>query len=116
RTAAALWRFWQGRGHIEEGRLQLERLLEARSGSEAAQAGARLTVARCAWLQGDFDTLRRSVEASMPVHRKLEDAYSVAFALTILGAATSAQGDHEQGQALLAEAPPTARAAGDSWR
>ena len=32
RTAAAIWRFWQQRGHLSEGRARLERLLAMPSG------------------------------------------------------------------------------------
>ena len=115
RLGAALWRFWQVRGHLDEGRQQLERLLARREGSPAARALAQLTVGRCAWLQGDFEAAERSLATSLPVHRKLGDAYSVAFALTVLGAAKGTQGDDEQAQALLGEALAVARAAGNEW-
>jgi predicted ATPase/DNA-binding SARP family transcriptional activator len=114
RTGAALWRFWQVRGHAGEGRRQLERLLAGRAGSARARAAAQLTVGRCAFLDGDFETLEWSVAASGPVHRKLGDAHSLAFALFILGAAKAAQGD-DQAFELLAEALTVARAAGDRW-
>jgi len=115
RTGAALWRFWQVRGHADEGRMQLERLLDRRGGSHAARAAAQLSVARCAFLQGDFEALQRFADASMRVHRRLGDDHSLAFALTILGAATGTRGDHERGQALIHEALSIARRSGDAW-
>jgi predicted ATPase len=115
RTGAALWRFWQVRGHSGEGRQQLERLLARRAGSAGARAAAQLTVGRCAWLDGDFATLKRSAAASLPVHRKLGDTHSVAFALMILGAAKGTQGDVEHALALLAEAVTLARTGGEVW-
>ena len=115
RTGAALWRFWQVRGHIEDGRTRLERLLDTDSGSTAARAAAQLTVARCAFIQGDFGALQRYAEACIPVHRDLGDAHSAGFALMILGAATGTRGDTVRGVALLHEAVALSRASGDRW-
>jgi predicted ATPase len=115
RTGAALWRHWQVRGHSGEGREQLGRLLAGGRGSPAARAAAHLTVGRCAWMEGDLEMVERSVAASLPVHRELGDTYSVAFALTILGAVRGTHGAHDQARELLAEALAVARTAGDAW-
>ena len=115
RTGAALWRFWQIRGHTEEGRAHLERLLDAGVGPGAARAAAQLTVARCAFVQGDFAALRASVEACLPVLRASGDEHRVGFALMILGAATATRGDDERGVFLIQEALATARRSGDGW-
>ena len=115
RLGASLWRFWQVRGHVVEGRESLERLLSKRSGSQAARAAAQLSAARCAMVQGDFEALDRYLEASLPVHRKLGDDRSVGFALGISGLAVHARGDRERALPLLEEALETARRSGDSW-
>jgi predicted ATPase len=115
RLGAALWRYWQFRGYVVEGRETLERLLAKRSGSRAARAAAQLSAGRCAMVQGDFDALDRFVGASLPVHRRLGDDHSVSFALGIWGLSLNARGDREQGQSLLAEALETARRSGDTW-
>ncbi len=52
RIGAALWRFWQIRGHLEGGRALLQQLLETGDGSVTGRAAAQLTIARCAFLQG----------------------------------------------------------------
>jgi hypothetical protein len=114
-TGAALWRFWQVRGHFEEGRTRLERLLDAGFGSPAARASAQLTVARCAFVQGDFAALQRYAEACIPVHRDLGDYHSAGFALMILGAATGTRGDTARGMALLHEALAISRGSGNRW-
>ncbi|MGY1616772.1 BTAD domain-containing putative transcriptional regulator [Geodermatophilus sp. SYSU D00691] len=115
RTAAALWRFWQVRGHVHEGRLELQRLLTTTNGSAAAVAAARLSAARCAFMQGDFEALQGFLATSIPEHRRLGDDYSLGFALMILGAATGARGRHEHGAALLEEALAISRRSGDAW-
>jgi len=112
---AALWRFWQVRGHIEEGRTRLERLLHTELGSGPARAAAQLTVARCAFVQGDFAALQRYTEACVPVLRASGDEHSVGFALMILGAATGTRGEHGRGVALLQEALAIARRSGNRW-
>jgi predicted ATPase/DNA-binding SARP family transcriptional activator len=114
-TGAALWRFWQMRGHIDEGREQLERLLETNSGSPAVRAAAELSAARCAFIQGDFAGMQRFVEDSIRVHRRIRENYSVGFALMITGTATATRGDFERGQAYLYEALSIARSLGDTW-
>jgi predicted ATPase/DNA-binding SARP family transcriptional activator len=115
RLGAALWRFWQVRGHVAEGREQLERLLARRSGSPTARAAGQLSAARCAFIQGDFEAMERFLEASLPVHRRLGDDRAVAFALGILGGAVHVQGDRGRAKALFEEALTTARRAGDTW-
>ena len=115
RVGASLWRFWQVRGHVIKGRESLERLLAKRSGSQAARAAFKLSVARCAMVQGDFEALDRYVEASLPVHRKLGDDRSVGFALGIWGLAVHARGDRQRALPLLEEALEVARRSGDGW-
>jgi len=115
RTGAALWRFWQVRGHIEDGRTRLERLLDTGPGSPAARAAAQLTVARCAFIQGDYGALQRYTDACIPVHRDLGDDHSQGFALMILGAATGTRGDVVRGVALLHEAVALSRTSGNRW-
>jgi hypothetical protein len=90
-------------------------LLDVDSGSPAARAAARLTVARCAFIQGDFGALQQYADACIPVHRDLGDAHSEGFALMILGAATGTRGDTVRGVALLHEAVALSRASGDRW-
>jgi predicted ATPase len=115
RTGSALWRFWQVRGHFEEGRARLERLLDTGLGSADARADAALTVARCAFVQGDLPALQRWAGVAIPVHRVAGDDHSVGFALMILGAATGTRGGIEAGIGLLREALAITRCAQDRW-
>jgi predicted ATPase len=115
RTGAALWRFWQVRGHLDEGRRRMERLLGSGLGSAPARAAAELTLARCAFIQGDFAALQRYFQACVPLHRERGDDHSSGFALMIMGAATSTRGDTDQGLALLHEALDLARRSADRW-
>ena len=77
RTAGALWRFWQMRAADVEGREYLDRLLAGRSGSPSIRAFAQSRAASLAVYQGDFDAVRRYLEASIPVHRELGDDWNL---------------------------------------
>jgi predicted ATPase/DNA-binding SARP family transcriptional activator len=113
RTAAALWRFWQLRAADAEGRDYLDRLLAIGSGSPATRATARSRAASLAYVQGDSDAVRRYLEASLPVHRRLGDKQKLASYLGLLGMTALGQGDVQAARALTAEALETARELGD---
>ena len=51
RLAAALWRYWQGRGHIDEGWATVSRVLAMRDASEPTPGWAR-SMPRAAWPGG----------------------------------------------------------------
>ena len=78
RIGAALWRFWQMREPPQEGRECLERLLALGSGSSTQRASAQWAIASTANVQGDHETVRRLLEESLPVHRRLGDDWRVA--------------------------------------
>jgi predicted ATPase/DNA-binding SARP family transcriptional activator len=114
-TAAYLWRFWQIRGRTDEARRQLEGLLGSQAGSGNARAAAHLTVARCAFHQGDLLAVQRHVAASLPTHRANGEAYAEGFGLAILGTATGRTGDTDRGLSLLEEALEVARGSQETW-
>ncbi len=84
RIGAALWRFWQLRGSVAEGREHLERLLAQGSGSTIARANAQARVASMALMQGDYEAMRRFGEASLLVYRRVGDDREVVLMLGIL--------------------------------
>jgi len=117
RTGAALWRFWQVRGQLDEGRERLEHLLRLRTRTrwQTARAAAQLSAARTAFVQGDYAAMRRFIRESLPVHRESGDQDSVAFSLAMLGAAAEADGEHEQALELQRNALDAAGSARDPW-
>jgi predicted ATPase/DNA-binding SARP family transcriptional activator len=114
-TAAGLWRFWQVRGHTHEARRHVEAQLASPSGTAEARAAGHLTVAQCAFVQGDLAAVREHVAAGMEVYRSRDDNHSSAFGLMLLGASTGLEGDTGHGSSLLHEALELAVAADDSW-
>ena len=106
RLGAALWRFWIVRGHMQEGRERLERLL-ALPGAEAR------TDARARVLHGlgtiiheisDYARARPFLEESLSIWRDLGDKPGTAAALNNLGWLAYQLGDLETARSLSEEA------------
>ena len=113
RIGGALWRYWNMRGHLTEGRERLERLLAVGSGSSAARALVQSAVATIANVQGDHESVHRLVGASLPVHRGLGNDHVVARDLAVLCSCAIATGNAEQAVALADEGLDVARRSGD---
>ena len=106
RAATALWRFWQERGHLQEGRARLERLLalpgaKARNPIRARALGA---LGGVAYWQNDYESMRPPYEEAVSIARELEEArllaqalYDLAFVPFVL------EGDFERSERLLQE-------------
>lgn len=89
RLAAALWRFWQIRAHMSEGRQVLAELLEADVEVEPAVRARALSAAgSLAYWQNDEEAIRL-YEASLELRRRLGDPAELASGLFDLGHAIS---------------------------
>jgi predicted ATPase/DNA-binding SARP family transcriptional activator len=108
RTASALWRFWQLRDHLREGRERLEELLALGSGSPGIRAKAQTSTASLV-LQDDVETGRRLLEESLAVHRREGDARMVAQATGLLGMAAVASGEIDSALVLTRRTLEVAR-------
>lgn len=81
RLGGALWRFWDMRGYLREGRERLEALL-ARSGKRtAARAAALNGAAVLAQQSGDFPAARAWYLESLAISRELDDQRRIASLL-----------------------------------
>jgi predicted ATPase/class 3 adenylate cyclase len=101
----ALWRFWQMRGHLGEGRRWMEALLEM-PGARARthiRAKALLAAGSMSYWQGDLVAAERQYEESFEISRELDDARGVADGLFNLAFARSARED-DSAEALMLEA------------
>ena len=115
RIGAGLWRFWQLRGHLDEGREHLEQLLAEGSGSASARASAQHAAACIARTQGDHDAVRRLLEASLPVHRRLAEDWRVPGSLAVLASSALATSDPGRALALAEEGLGVAQRSGDIY-
>ncbi|MDQ1479305.1 MAG: hypothetical protein QOI44_166 [Actinomycetota bacterium] len=77
RTSAGLWRFWQQRGHLVEGRARLERLLalheRGESGGERARARALGALGSLDYWWADYEAMQRNYDEQLALARALGD-------------------------------------------
>jgi predicted ATPase/class 3 adenylate cyclase len=94
RAAAAVWRFWQIRGFLQEGRHRLTELLELPGATDDLQVRARALEAAggVAYWQGDFEVAREFYQESLEIHRARGDRSGEANALYNIGFTYGAAG------------------------
>jgi len=88
RTAAALWRFWQLRGPIGEGRSALDQLLGLEGSSPEVRAKALGAAGSLAWWGGDYRATQLHFEEALPLVRESGDRQGEVDALYNLGFVT----------------------------
>lgn len=80
RLGAGLWRFWQMRGHLQEGRARLTAILAMPGGSEQSRALVLEAAGGIAYWQGDLDAARGYYKEALALQRSLGDPRSIARA------------------------------------
>jgi predicted ATPase/class 3 adenylate cyclase/Tfp pilus assembly protein PilF len=115
RLAGALWRFWWLRGHLSEGRGELEAALAvAAAGDPAPERAAALDGAGVlAETQGDFTRAETLHTEALELSRALADTAGTARATGNLGVVAFDRGDYRRALALLEESLALARAVDD---
>jgi predicted ATPase/class 3 adenylate cyclase len=119
RLGGSLWRFWQMRGHLREGRERLDRLLALPPGSagKEARAVALEGAGGVAYWMADMAVCRRYYEECLTIRRELGEPRAIAEALYNVGFAIIYGGRSEanarQAQAAFEEALDTFRELGD---
>jgi predicted ATPase/DNA-binding CsgD family transcriptional regulator len=117
RLAGALWRFWQVRGYLREGRAWLDRLLAA-DGAQQTVGRARALNATgfLTFLQGDYTAARPLLEESLAIRRALADDLGIVESLTNLGLLLRCLDMGAEARAHFQEALRVSRACGDrAW-
>jgi predicted ATPase/class 3 adenylate cyclase len=114
-AAGAIWRFWQQRGHLAEGRRWLEELLAMPSGQgpTPARAKALAGAGGIAWWQEDIAAARGYYQEALTIARQLGDPARTAQALYNQSFVAGAAGDFDSAFGLLEESLELARRAGD---
>ncbi len=113
RLTAALWRFWDLKGHLIEGRRRLETGLRADKHPTAARAKALSGAADMALTCGDVATGRLRAEEALELHRELQDDWGTAFSLLMFAYAIGQEGDWPRAQQLFEESVQGFRDLGD---
>jgi hypothetical protein len=115
RLAGALWRYWQGRGHLEEGAATVARILSM-PGSEA-DTPARLAfldaAGGVAWWMGDIPGADRAYEQQVEAARRLGEPRALALALFNRSHTLAAGQGSPESAALRAEASRLFEQVGD---
>ena len=114
-AAGALWRFWQQRGHLAEGRRWLEEVLAMPSGQgpTPARAKALTGAGGIAWWQEDMAAAQVFYEEALAIERELGDPAGIAEALYNQGFILGARGDFDAAVRLFEESLELFRGAGD---
>jgi len=117
RLGAALRFFWTGRGHLQEGRNVLERLL---AGAGVIAAPVRLkalnTLGLILLYQSDTRGLEPVADEALALAREQGDQWQMTFALSLHGVTMMQERrDYAQAQACLEEALKEARVLGDRF-
>jgi predicted ATPase/DNA-binding SARP family transcriptional activator len=125
RLVSAIWRFWMLRGHLSEGRQQIDRALAvstSRLPEEAAKSAefvglraAALHGAGClARLQGDTAAARPLLEEALALFRRENDPRNIAMCLQNISIVAQDSGDYATARAGYEEALALRRAV-DDW-
>jgi predicted ATPase/class 3 adenylate cyclase len=113
RAAGALWRFWQQRGHLGEGRAWLDELLAmpAGQGRTPPRAKALTGAGGIAWWQVDHARAGAFYGEALAIERELGDPRRIAEALYNQAFVAGATGDLGRSVDLLEESLALFRAA-----
>lgn len=106
RMAASLWRFWEVRGYLTEGREDLDRLLALARTSEgliSERANALYAAGSLARSQADYTSAEKLLEEGLALYRQTKDDKGVASSLNCLGVVAWYQNDYDKARGLLEE-------------
>jgi predicted ATPase/DNA-binding XRE family transcriptional regulator len=120
RLAGAIWRSWDLKGLLSEGRMWLGKLLDrVRDTTDTqavmARAKALYGASVLAYRQADFQKAVTLAEEALDLWRRLDDRPGAAAALSALGTYATDQGDHVRALAYFEESLATRQEAGDDW-
>jgi predicted ATPase/serine/threonine protein kinase len=115
RLGAALFRFWETREYLSEGREWLSKLLKLKQAAAPTKARARALFAAgvVTGEQGDYTSAEAFMKQSMEIARKLEDKQGVAVSLNALAVNARDRGDVAASRALFEQSLALWREAGD---
>lgn len=99
RLCMALFRFWDMREHLIEGRARLETILRlASSGYIKERAKVCIFLGALSTAQGDFPAAERFLEQSLSLYEQLDDRWGIAASLNALGVSARDRGDYPGAQ------------------
>ncbi len=117
RLGAMLWRFWERRGYLSEGRSQLASILalSPSPASDAARCSVLTGAGVLAALQGDYDQAIRYSEEALVGWQQLGDDRGIARSLLCLAAVARYRDDFAGAESLGHESLAAFRTIDDRW-
>jgi predicted ATPase len=102
RLCVALFRFWDMREHLAEGRDRLETLLRL-AGGERAKERARVShfLGALTTAQGDYSAGKKFLEQSLGIYEDLEDEAGIAATLNALAVSARDRGDYAESESYF---------------
>ena len=99
RLCVALFRFWDMREHLTEGRARLETILRM-AGAERSRERARVShfLGALATAQGDYPAAERFLQQSLSLYEELADQSGIAASLNALAVSARDRGDYSAAQ------------------
>jgi predicted ATPase/DNA-binding winged helix-turn-helix (wHTH) protein len=114
RLCIALFRFWEMREHLSEGRRWLESVLRVgESGSAQERAKVLVYLSTFATVQRDFSAATDFVERSLSIYQSLGDQWGVAVSMNARAIIACDRQDHSAAQSYFDETLARWRALGD---
>lgn len=113
--ASALFRFWQGRGHLRECCVWLERGLQCSDTPAGVRAKALNTLGWLVNQQAKHEQATALLQESLALYRQLADTRGMAFALDSLGDVAWLQGAFEPAKAYYQDSLELFRTIGEEW-
>jgi predicted ATPase/DNA-binding CsgD family transcriptional regulator len=110
---AALARFWELRGRVNDGRARLEDLLTSDTPNRRLRATVLSRAGRLAWRQRDYRRARELLEESLTILRGLDDRLGVARRFRSLALVAMSEGDARTAIRLCQQSIDVFRAHGD---
>lgn len=104
RFAFALWRLWQARGLLHEGRTLVTEVLALEGGAGLSRLRANEASGGLAYWQSDFEAMTHSYQNALDLARQLEDPLEEANALYNASFGPIQLGNNDEAIALLEEA------------
>jgi predicted ATPase/DNA-binding winged helix-turn-helix (wHTH) protein len=99
RLCVALFRFWEMREHLTEGRARLETILHlAGSGHSRERARVSHFLGALVTAQGDFPAAQGFLEQSLALYEELGDQWGIAASLNALAISARDRGDYASAQ------------------
>lgn len=113
RFAYAVWRLWQTRGMLYEGRATVERVLQLDGGLTRSQMRAHEALGGLAYWQTDYEAMAEAYQRALDLARELGDPLEEAKALHNASYSPNLRGEAERVVALLQAASDLYRTHGD---